>query len=79
MTKRIEILHFGPMCAARGRSEEVVSTEAATPRDLYAELGLEASFPLSGLRAAVNDRITTWDAPISDGDRVVFLSPSSGG
>lgn len=79
MTKRIEILHFGPMCAARGRSEEVVSTEAATPGDLYAELGLGASYPASALRVAVNDRLTSWDAPLGDGDRVVFLSPSSGG
>lgn len=79
MIKHIEILHFGPMCAARGRSEEVVSTEAATPSDLYAELGLEQAHPRSSLRVAVNDRITSWDAPLGDGDRVVFLSPSSGG
>jgi molybdopterin converting factor small subunit len=79
MSKRIDVSHFGPMREARGCSDEAVSTEAATPRELYAELGLEASFPLSGLRVAVNDVIASWDAPLGDGDRVVFLSPSSGG
>ena len=79
MTKHIDVHHFGPVRDARGCSDEAVSTEAATPRELYAELGLDASFPLSGLRAAVNDAFAAWDAPLSDGDRVVFLAPSSGG
>ncbi|MDT0631563.1 MoaD/ThiS family protein [Rubrivirga sp. S365] len=79
MKKRIDLLHFAAFSQARGCSDETVTTGAATPRDLYAELGLETTHPLVALRVAVNDRITTWDLPLSDGDHVVFLAPSSGG
>ena len=79
MPKRIAIHHFGPLRDARGCSDEAVSTEAATPREFYAELGMDASFPLTGLRVAVNDAFVGWDTPLADGDRVVFLAPSSGG
>ena len=79
MKKHIDIHHFGPIRDARGCSDEAVSTSAATPRELYAELGLEAAFPLTALRAAVNDAFASWDAPLSDGDSVVFVAPSSGG
>lgn len=79
MDKRVDIHHFGPFRDARGCSDEAVSTKVATPRELYAELGLEAAFPLSGLRVAVNDAFAAWDALLADGDRVVFVAPSSGG
>lgn len=79
MDKRIDIHHFGPLREARGCSDEAVSTIADTPRELYAELGLAAAFPLSGLRVAVNDAFTAWDVPLADGDSVVFVAPSSGG
>lgn len=79
MNKHVDIHHFGPLRDARGCSDEAVSTTATTPRELYAELGLEAAFPLSGLRVAVNDAFASWDVPLGDGDRLVFVTPSSGG
>lgn len=79
MPKRIHLLHFASVCQARGRSNEDVTTEAATPRELYDELGLGATVGPVATRVAVNDRVTAWDAPLSDGDRVVFLTPFSGG
>jgi molybdopterin converting factor small subunit len=37
--------------------------------------GIEASI----VRAAVNGRYIPWDAPLTDGDEVVFIPPVSGG
>ena len=79
MDKHIDVQHFGPLREARGRASEAVATRAATPRELYDELGLGAAYPQGALRVAVNDALAAWDAPLDDGDRVVFLAPSSGG
>ena len=79
MDKRIDVHHFGPLREARGRSGEAVTTRAATPRELYDELGLAASYPASALRVAVNDAFAAWDVPLNDGDRVVYIAPTAGG
>lgn len=76
---RIDLRHYAALREARGRPRETVTTRAATPRELYAELGLETTYPARALRVAVNDAFASWDTALADGDRVVFLAPSAGG
>lgn len=80
MNKRIAIEHYAIFREARGASLETVITAAATPRELFGEMGLSDVAPgISRLRVAINDRITSWDEALRDGDRVVFLAPMAGG
>lgn len=80
MDKRIEIEHYAIFREARGTSRETVITAAATPRELFGEMGLgDVSPRMSRLRVAINERVTSWDDALRDGDRVVFLAPMAGG
>ena len=58
-----------------------LTTAAATPLALYEELRTRHGFTLPGdrVRAAVNDAFVAADAPLRDGDRVVFIPPVAGG
>lgn len=78
---QVEVLYFALFREARGVASEVVATTASSPRELYAELGLPQIFPLdtARLRVAINDEFAGWDAPLHQGDRVVFLAPVAGG
>ena len=64
-----------------GRQSETVSTEAATPAALYAELAARHGFRLSAsqLKVAVNSAFSDWDRVLEDGDEVVFIPPVAGG
>lgn len=79
--KRITLLYFALLQDQTGLDKETVSTAANTPKELYVEL--QAVHPLSMsidvIRVAINDDLVAWDAPLRDGDRVVFLAPVSGG
>jgi molybdopterin converting factor small subunit len=79
--RRIRVLYFAGLREARGRPEEVVQTAAATPADLYRELAGLHGLPAAagGMTVAVNDEIADWQAPLSAGDTVVFLTPFGGG
>ncbi len=81
MDKTIHLEHYALFREARGTSAETVTTRAATPRELFAELGLDAvcAPDPAWLRVAVNDAFTGWDAVLDPGDRVVFIAPVAGG
>jgi sulfur-carrier protein len=79
MMKHIDLHHYAIFREARGTGIETLETAAATPRELFGEMGLGEVMPIATLRVAVNDRITSWDEPLRDGDRVVFLAPMAGG
>ncbi len=49
----------------------------ATPRRLFAELGLPGS--LEQVRVAINQRFADPDTPLQAGDELAFLPPISGG
>ncbi|HEY9594056.1 MAG TPA: MoaD/ThiS family protein [Spirochaetia bacterium] len=77
----LRVAYYAVLRERAGTGEETVRSRAATPLELYAEvsrlhdLGIEPS----SLRVAVNERIVGWDAPLADGDTVVFLPPFAGG
>ncbi len=62
-------------------AQETVTSAAATPGALYGELAARHGLTWRPelLRAVVNERYVAMDAPLRDGDRVVFVPPVAGG
>lgn len=81
MNKTITVQYFAILREQRGLSQETLTTAAATPAALYEELRTRHPFTLPGdrVRAAVNDAFVAAEAPLRDGDRVVFIPPVAGG
>lgn len=79
MTVHVE--YFAILREQRGVPAETLSTTAATPDALYAELRARHRFtlPPERVRAAVNDEFVTATTPLREGDRVVFIPPVAGG
>ncbi len=77
----LTVLYFAHLRDQRGVDSERVATAAATARDLYRELAQRhgLTLPERSLVVAVNEAMVRWDAPLADGDTVVFLPPVSGG
>ena len=79
--KRIHLQYFAVLREQAGRSEETLETTAATPAELYEQVRASHGFslPPTMLRVAVNDEFRDWTAPLTSGDRVVFIPPVAGG
>lgn len=77
----LDVQYFALLREQRGLAQEKLTTPAATPAALYAELRTRHGFTLPGdrVRAAVNDAFVDAAAPLRDGDRVVFIPPVAGG
>lgn len=76
----IRIEYFAVLREHVGRSQEDLRTAATTVGELYAELDRRYAFPAVGrVKAAVNDEFRDWNAPLQDGDFVVFIPPVAGG
>ncbi|TFG82746.1 MAG: MoaD/ThiS family protein, partial [Chromatiales bacterium] len=59
---------------------EELRTAATTVGELYAELDQRYAFPSVGrMKVAVNDEFRDWNAPVRDGDFIVFIPPVAGG
>ena len=76
----IRIEYFAVLREHVGLAREDLSTTATTVGELYAELDQRYAFPALGrVKVAVNDEFRDWDAPLQDGDFVVFIPPVAGG
>jgi molybdopterin synthase sulfur carrier subunit len=82
---RIRVRLFAALREALGRDTvDLELAEGATPEDVWREL---SRFDPAGslkdrrqnLAAAVNRKYAKFDAPLRDGDEVVFIPPVSGG
>lgn len=75
------LLYFASLRDRTGCAGESLTTEAADPRALYAEIAHRHGLALAmeRLRVAVNGEFAHWDTPLRDNDEVVFLPPVSGG
>lgn len=74
---KVTIHYFAMLRDEARRDSEVRTTNALTPRELYAELGF--TMPVRNLRAAINDAFVGMDTPLKDGDEVTFVPPVAGG
>jgi molybdopterin synthase sulfur carrier subunit len=78
--KTLNIEYFAILREQAGTSSESVSSKADTTADLFAELSKKHGFSSAdNFKVAVNDEFSSWDAALSDGDRVVFIPPVAGG
>ncbi|WP_378946762.1 molybdopterin converting factor subunit 1 [Paracoccus sp. R86501] len=81
----LEILYFAWLRERVGQPRETVTTNAATVRDLIAELmaaseGHVAAFSdMASLRCAVDQQLADLDSPIADAREVAFFPPMTGG
>lgn len=79
--KSVVMEYFALFKEQRGLATETVSTTARTLKELYRELadayGLR--YDPESVSVARNDEFAAWDDRLSEGDRVVFLSPFGGG
>jgi molybdopterin-guanine dinucleotide biosynthesis protein A len=77
----LRVQYFALLREQAGRREEAVTSSAATPRELFAELAARHRFTLSPdhLKVAVNAEFAEWARPLVAGDTVVFIPPVAGG
>ncbi len=80
-SRPIRLRYFALLREQRGLDSEILTTSAATARDLYRELAAAHGFTLAVERVgvAVNDAFATWDRPLAANDSVVFIPPVAGG
>ena len=79
--KPLTVQYYALLREQAGRREEALSSSAATPRELYAELAARYPFTLAPevLRVAINGEFGEWSTPLAAGDAVVFIPPVAGG
>jgi sulfur-carrier protein len=81
----IDVLYFAWVRERIGLPREQVETKAATVADLVAELCARedryalAFSDLTALRVAVDQTLTTFDAPLHGAREVAFFPPMTGG
>ncbi len=79
--RELRVQYFALLREQAGRRDEAVVTQAATPRELFAELAARHRFTLGAehLKVAVNTEFADWSRPLAAGDTVVFIPPVAGG
>ncbi|ETA52553.1 molybdopterin converting factor subunit 1 [Ponticoccus alexandrii] len=81
----MDVLYFAWVRERIGLAKERIDTEAATVKDLVAELVAReeryaAAFAdTSALRVAVDQELTDFDAPLDGAREVAFFPPMTGG
>jgi molybdenum cofactor guanylyltransferase len=80
-SKHITVQYYALLREQAGRRDEALATRARTAAELYAELARRYPFTLGPevLRVAINTEFREWNAPLTDGDAVVFIPPVAGG
>ncbi|NBZ89073.1 molybdopterin converting factor subunit 1 [Rhodobacteraceae bacterium CYK-10] len=79
------VLYFAWVRERIGLPREKVTTDAATVADLVAELSARdeahalAFADLKSLRVAVDQKLTSFDAPLAGAREVAFFPPMTGG
>lgn len=79
--KTITVEYYAQLREQSGLGCESVATAADSAAALYDELRGRHGFtlPASMLKVAINAAFGDWDAPLADGDVVVFVPPVAGG
>jgi molybdopterin converting factor subunit 1 len=77
----VEAKYFAAFREQAGCAAERVQTRARTAGALYTELAERHGFAdqMKRCKVAVNDELASWDAPLNEGDTVLFFPPVAGG
>ena len=78
---KIKVNYYALFREQAGCSGEEVETESTDASALFESLKTKHGFSMERkhVRLAVNDAFVDWDAPLNDGDQVVFIPPVAGG
>ena len=78
---QVRVRYFAIFREATGVDTERVETNAASARELFAEMAEKHSAMRSEPAAlvAINDQMSDWHSPIRDGDVILFFPPVAGG
>ena len=78
---QLQIRFFAVLREQAGCSTLKLATTARTSAELYAELQKShaLALPANLLRVSVNERYGEMHAPLTTGDRIVFIPPVAGG
>jgi len=82
---KLDVLYFAWLRERIGLGQECVETNAETVSDLVKELRARedrydlAFSDLASVRVAVDQELTSFDAPLSDAREVAFFPPMTGG
>lgn len=81
MKKTITVRYFAGFREHAGTGEETVELAVNTARDVFDRLRERhgSSEPIGHCKVAINDEMTEWNAPVSDGDTVLLFPPVAGG
>jgi molybdopterin-guanine dinucleotide biosynthesis protein A len=77
----LQLQYFAILREQAGKRSETLTTTAATPAQLYAELQQHYGFKLAAtqLKVAINNNFCDWQQPLKAGDVVTFIPPVAGG
>jgi len=80
-SRSLRVQYFALLREQAGRSEEMLTTSARTPAELYSELQTRYGFtlPADMLKVAVNTEFGDWNQPLQNHDSIVFIPPVAGG
>jgi molybdopterin converting factor subunit 1 len=81
MPRQIDIQYFAQLKEERGCSHEVLDTSSRNASELYKELTERHRFtiPEKILKVAINEEFSSWQTPLKDQDKIVFIPPVAGG
>lgn len=77
----LHIEFFAALREQAGATSQTLRTDTRDAQRVYELLAEQHGFvqTISDLKLAVNDEFTQWSHRLSDGDRLVFIPPVSGG
>ena len=79
--KTITVRYFAMFREHAGVSEEVLSIDAATARDVFEQTRQRhgSAEPTGHCKVAINDAMADWSSAVNDGDTVLLFPPVAGG
>ena len=80
-TLQIQVIYFAKLRDLIGLDEEIYSMEEGdNPTDVLASINKKHKIDVgANFKIAVNDEFSQWDVKLSNGDRLVFIPPVTGG
>ena len=80
-TLQIRVIYFAKLRYRIGLDEEIFSMEKGDdPSDVLASINKKHKIDVgANFKIAVNDEFSQWDVKLSNGDRLVFIPPVTGG
>ncbi len=79
--KTITVCYFAMFREHAGTARETLTLDADTAADVFRATRDRhgSTEPAPHCKVAINDEMSQWDAPVSDGDEVLLFPPVAGG